>query len=118
MVTRHAGAPPPRTPGLPPTRGGSDPTRLGGGVPAGTSSATLAGRYGYTRDPAEGYERRRYPCGAGNTVLTCWPEGPDDGGSEVPASARCRRWRPSAAWWSKTPRAASAARWSATRRAP
>ena len=28
-------------------------------------------------------------------MLTCWPEGRDDGGSEVPAGSRCRRWRPS-----------------------
>src|SRR5438067_906912 len=57
---RHAGAPPPRTPGLRPANLRPDPTRMAGGVPAGTSSATLARRYGYTRDPARGYEPRRY----------------------------------------------------------
>ena len=68
MVTRHAGAPPLRTPANP----RPDPTRLAGDVPAGISSATLARRYGYARDPDKGYERRRHPCGAGNTELTCW----------------------------------------------
>src|SRR5258705_11061372 len=54
MVTRHAGGGAPRDPG-------PDPTRLADAVPAGTSSATLARRYGYARDPDAGIRAEEIP---------------------------------------------------------